>query len=522
MTSQTKLWALSAGALALSLALAGCGGGGSSSGPAPVSGGGGGTTTTTTPVTGMVADVPQTTGIEAAAGGDPVTIAAGMSMTVGGVMFSCAEGEEDCTVTIASGDDGVTATWSGAEVTAAFVDPLMAAEMNDWSTDVIQARIRAILAQDATAGIDNSVDMTAMHSGLDGVAATPFLLTGQFNPNAVDDAGTNDTDESMVSLRYATPTDTDALSVEDAGALGLGSPWWHEALHKDWGDSASGSADGGYETFAVVYSDYAGGLHTMAFDADLARKIADDTESVLFTFNANLIEDEDPNVAVMDSREFTVSDTAAAPGGARTGVNANAADAGTLTEILRTGEKVEGTYFGAEGSYTCGGTNAECSMSRDDGDVAFTLGVGTWQFTPDDDVMVMLTDQDWVSFGVWLTAPDNEIAANSIHRIGVFEQGKDEYDFAGTSQRSAGGESLTGTATYAGSAAGIYVDNGASGLFTATASLTAAFGTGSEGGSLSGSIHSFQNTDGTYLGDDPDDPSGNSDWTVDAGQHRDR
>ena len=46
MTSRTKLWALSAGALALSLALAGCGGGGSSSGPQTAvtggSGGGGG------------------------------------------------------------------------------------------------------------------------------------------------------------------------------------------------------------------------------------------------------------------------------------------------------------------------------------------------------------------------------------------------------------------------------------------------------------------------------------------------
>ena len=52
MTSRTKLWALSAGALALSLALAGCGGGGSSSSPQPpavTGGGGGGGTTTPTP-----------------------------------------------------------------------------------------------------------------------------------------------------------------------------------------------------------------------------------------------------------------------------------------------------------------------------------------------------------------------------------------------------------------------------------------------------------------------------------------
>ena len=53
MTSRTKLWALSAGALALSLALAGCGGGGGSSSspqpPAVTGGGGGGGTTTPTP-----------------------------------------------------------------------------------------------------------------------------------------------------------------------------------------------------------------------------------------------------------------------------------------------------------------------------------------------------------------------------------------------------------------------------------------------------------------------------------------
>ena len=120
MTSRTKLWALSAGALALSLALAGCGGGGSSSsGVRTPSGSGGGKAVVQPAATAVsMADVniggtgyvaPEPTG------DDPLEIEAGMSATSGSVTFTCAEGDDDCTVMVA--DDGAV-TSTGGTVTA--------------------------------------------------------------------------------------------------------------------------------------------------------------------------------------------------------------------------------------------------------------------------------------------------------------------------------------------------------------------------------------------------------------------
>ena len=45
---------------------------------------------------------------------------------------------------------------------------------------------------------------------------------------------------------------------------------------------------------------------------------------------------------------------------------------------------------------------------------------------PDDaSEMVTIPDQDWVAFGVWLTAPDN--MADGVHDIGVFYDGMETY-----------------------------------------------------------------------------------------------
>ena len=438
--------------------------------------------------TGTVSDVPQPTGFAAAAGDtSSVKITAGKDEVVGGVKFSCPAGGEDCTVMLAvDNDDVVTATWEGGEATASFYGPLMAAGMNEWSTSVIRERI--------SVADDNSI-RDASHNLDSGVLASDGVdrvLTGPFDPNhRADDEGTNDVNEHHVSLKFGREPD-DSLSDTDAGALDVDG-WWHTAFHKDWGDSGSG-VDGGYETFAVLYSNRQGNSRrqAVAFDSDLASLIADDDQRDWFTL-------------VNGSVPITLDGSTAAPGGKNTNVSANAADSATLTEILEANEKVLGVYFGAEGSYTCG--TGPCTLSRSASGEAFTLGAGTWQFTPAADAMVTLVDQDWMSFGFWLTAPDNEDAANAIHRVGVFEQGMDTYALASINR-------VTGKGTYEGSAAGIYVDGDASGLFAAMATLEADFGDVNTAGMLSGSIHSFRNTDGTYIGDDPDNPEGNSDWTV--------
>ena len=56
----------------------------------------------------------------------------------------------------------------------------------------------------------------------------------------------------------------------------------------------------------------------------------------------------------------------------------------------------------------------------------------------------------------------------------MFFNGMDTYE-TGTMPSPAKTAGLTGSATYSGGATGIYVDGTASGLFTATATLTANF-----------------------------------------------
>ena len=123
MTSRTKLWALSAGALALSLALAGCGGGGSGGGPSTANNPPSDTSPSpsATPTQVSLASVTMDGGnvgymAPMATGDDPIEIDAGMSADSGSVTFTCAAGGDDCTVMVAA-DGSVTST--GGTVTAA-------------------------------------------------------------------------------------------------------------------------------------------------------------------------------------------------------------------------------------------------------------------------------------------------------------------------------------------------------------------------------------------------------------------
>ena len=103
MTSRTKLWALSAGALALSLALAGCGGGGSSSSGAasPASGG-------SAPPVSSTQTVALHGSMDLMAG--TTVIMAGASTTVGDTTVTCPAGGDDCELTVTK--DEVTGHYS--------------------------------------------------------------------------------------------------------------------------------------------------------------------------------------------------------------------------------------------------------------------------------------------------------------------------------------------------------------------------------------------------------------------------
>jgi hypothetical protein len=208
------------------------------------------------------------------------------------------------------------------------------------------------------------------------------------------------------------------------------------------------------------------------------------------------------------------------------------ADIAELARDIEMNAVIRGTYFGAKGQFECTSTGPcfikrETTKDEDENPVPFRVGdtddaaaglqaLGTWMFTPDADAMVMLPDQDWLAFGFWLTAPDD--AANGLHRIGVFHDGMDMYAFS--EDGDAAGQGLEGSATYDGSAAGYYVNGEESGLFTASAHLTADFDDGSTNGTLSGRVDNFKNGMGAFIGTDtradPNDPmaGGESDWVL--------
>ena len=188
-----------------------------------------------------------------------------------------------------------------------------------------------------------------------------------------------------------------------------------------------------------------------------------------------------------------------------------------------------GTYFDAPGTFACVSATGSCVIERAmTGETAFMVAdvdpstdglqraaQANWEFTPDPGAMVTVPDQDWMVFGAWLTTPDG---GSGTHRLGVFHTGMDEYMYG------AEGGTLTGSATYSGSATGVYVDGAAGGgLFTARAMLTATF-SGTNNDMLTGRIDDFRDTRGNFLGADtvatPNDPDagGENDWVVMLGR----
>ena len=509
-------------AAALALGLAACGGGGSSTTAPP----GGGTPPTPTPKTGSVGSIPQTTGIAVAvATSETRTIAAGGMAYIGGVKFSCAAGDTGCDLTLTKDSDGtVTGAWSGAAVTAEFVDPLE--NMNEANHAKIQAQMMRIIGARAvdTTNDDTNDDVPGVSddailgglgdgmigdhkvTGLGADSITSATLTERLDPNgpAFDATALATSPGSTVTVK------DDAISADMAGALGRAG-WDHNVLHADWGDTKAPNRDGGFETAALIYSDIMA-PESAQFNAttnEAGTLIASATIRPWFTL------DTDGKVA-----GFSTNDSAERAGALTFSPDGQQFASGRLTVLNN--DTVRGTYFGAPGVFKCV-TGTGCYIARDPGSTgpfkvsdengADTAGfgeAGSWEFTPDADAAIMLPDQDWMAFGVWLTAPDNK--ANGEHDIGVFYNGMENYSNAGDS-------TLDGTAKYTGDAAGYYVNGAEHGLFTATASLTATFAAG-ETDSLEGSINDFRDSQGRYIDSDndatPNDPlkGGEGDWVV--------
>ena len=167
----------------------------------------------------------------------------------------------------------------------------------------------------------------------------------------------------------------------------------------------------------------------------------------------------------------------------------------TITYVADTAEmtsdnprKFDGTFDGVDGKYECTGESICSATANADGE--FTAFVGTWTFTPDylgadgvadaddevggddlDEDSVAVGDPDYLSFGWWTRVNENKTV--------------DFQNFADGNQPFTDTAGLTGTATYTGPAAGVYVmnrfnpngtiDSIGQGVFRADAELTATF-----------------------------------------------
>ena len=490
------------------------------------------------------------TSLLAAGDSDTVEVGAGMSVTRSGVVFSC-ESAHSCTFTVSNNLGEIVASVTTRKAADA-ADPIVTAalpppppgpadtfaELNDGSTASIRALVTVTTVPDnnVTTPGREPTELTGMGFGGMGVNnADDAALRSSFDPNTAAATGTADSMGGMNGLMGGSTLGkdpagdpADAISGGDIASAPAG--WEMKTLFRDWGDTA-GTGDGGFETGAIVVKNI-GSPTPHPWDADLAGRFVNNftlpgitlgnatNNPYHLTVRADgaTVDADNP----LDSVAFMADQAADNPGGMGSHVNANVAGAGALGITVTSADDgafrvVSGQFLGVSGTYTCGET--DCALSRESGTDNFNLGAGNWRFTPAAGATVRVPDQDWMAYGAWMTTPDNPVGP---HRIGTFFNGFDVY--AAGENFTAGDDGLNGSAKYNGGATGIYVDGDASGLFTATATLTANFdvdGTGDDGDyTISGSIHDFRGTDGQYLGDDtqadPNDPvaGGENDWVV--------
>ena len=151
-----------------------------------------------------------------------------------------------------------------------------------------------------------------------------------------------------------------------------------------------------------------------------------------------------------------------------------------------------GTYEGAAGTYVCdtGGGAGTCEAAFNDAGIS--LSSGSWTFVHPRGAMVSrpgpdyLLDADHVYFGWWLRSDRNGMPVLATAFSGA----------RGVAAPTVSYSTIWGPASYAGKAAGQFgfydplAGTGDGGRFTADASLTAEFGTGSEAG-VTGTIDNF-------------------------------
>lgn len=447
MTSRTKLWALSAGALALSLALAGCGssGGGSAAGTT--------STTTTTPTTPPPSTT-EPTPLQAAVDLDnmlaeiDVDQALADAIKYSGMLTSGAVG-----------GDSATAAENAGKVLTAEMTIEDAVTMAD---DVIDA---ANAAKMAAEDIEDEAEKAAVLVLLASAIEKANMLKTAAQA-IIDGTKTSGDEEFRNQLSEAV------------------------ALVEGTGDDPKSAADIGDDIAAAILDAFTDATDRITPSTTTNAEpggLPDDPETVLhnrmgLSWHAALGSMDPVKAGMLDSNNLIVQVDAVSAAG----VSFAAAD-GDLTnftapQTIGNGASADGTYKGIAGTVFCGGD--DCKAEDDE-------LTGSWYFTP--------TTES--SGHTWIDDDGRFIAETLFARWGYWVSGDTDATvntFAYSPGNTANLDLTRGadatedvTASYTGDVIGIAVRDGKSGHFTADVNLTATFGENVTDSMLGGYISSF-------------------------------
>ena len=435
------------------------------------------------------------------------TIKAGESLPAGGVMLSCPADGEDCMVTV----DGDTVTYTGVMVTAMRTEAAEEAYQTEMAAMADEMNRRA-------AGLHEALTNNAGSHVFDG----GFMVTPVQIPQSPRTAGathptniviTRGLTGDLMVMRDRAGWQGDAMAAASLGAEGwAGQVLMHaggaqkitvysnieNAVRQDFEDDATSIYRPGLAQGAIPH------LPTATTDAAGSANPGDPEGLVL---NAEAMQDAYEQ-GLLDTRYFPKAGT---PGSRTlTYTYQNGADPGprNFEEVLP-----GATFHGASGTYHCttgGGCSINVTPASITAPATYTVRAGdTWEFVPDrpvgvgDDAQIHRQDNDWLSFGYWISEPENARPGGAfLYNAQVFFGGANVFEGTAVSALP-----TRQNATYEGRAAGLYArladadDDiaAARGEFMADATLTARFGMGTAPAAtanVGGTIDNFTNGDG--------------------------
>ena len=188
--------------------------------------------------------------------------------------------------------------------------------------------------------------------------------------------------------------------------------------------------------------------------------------------------DDDGNFPIDASTDATLVASASFPTGP--GIRTHDAPAGDNALVT-------GSFDGAPGTYVCTpATDSACQSSiKHGGGIDLTGGEDGWKFEPAEGATVPTPDGEYQYFGWWLRN------TNGSYAVGLFHRGT-----GGATDEFADLPALQGPATYTGPAAGLFAiapqpGDPSAGEFTATVTLEADFGDGTDPGTVEGNVDDF-------------------------------